>query len=122
LHDLEKSGKRTPLEWETGRLHRCYTQRILEMIPEFQHLAFIASAHHETLDGTRHCRGLRGTPRIPKMPFWRLTPGPPLRETVSVSQGDRIPLQSGFMGSPHRSRSKGLPNRDMICCEVPHHD
>ncbi len=58
---LEKPGKLTSAEWETVRLHPYYTQRILEMIPGFQHLAFIASTHHEKLDGSGYYRNLRGS-------------------------------------------------------------
>ncbi len=40
---LDKPGKLTAQEWETVRLHPYYTQRILERISGFHHLAFIAS-------------------------------------------------------------------------------
>lgn len=58
---LDKPGKLTSAEWETVRLHPYYTQRILERIPGFQHLAFIASTHHEKLNGAGYYRNLRGT-------------------------------------------------------------
>jgi HD-GYP domain-containing protein (c-di-GMP phosphodiesterase class II) len=58
---LDKPGKLTAQEWETVRLHPYYTQRILERISGFHHLAFIASAHHEKLDGSGYFRNLRGT-------------------------------------------------------------
>jgi putative nucleotidyltransferase with HDIG domain len=58
---LDKPGKLTAEEWETVRLHPYYTQRILERISGFSHLAFIASTHHEKLDGTGYYRNLRGT-------------------------------------------------------------
>jgi HD-GYP domain-containing protein (c-di-GMP phosphodiesterase class II) len=43
------------------RLHPYYTQRILERISGFHHLAFIASTHHEKLDGSGYYRNLRGS-------------------------------------------------------------
>jgi HD-GYP domain-containing protein (c-di-GMP phosphodiesterase class II) len=58
---LDKQGKLTAGEWEAIRLHPYYTQRILEQISGFQHLAFIASTHHEKLDGTGYHRNLRGS-------------------------------------------------------------
>jgi putative nucleotidyltransferase with HDIG domain len=56
---LDKPGKLTAQEWETVRLHPYYTQRILERISGFNHLAFIASTHHEKLDGSGYYRNLR---------------------------------------------------------------
>jgi putative nucleotidyltransferase with HDIG domain len=58
---LDKPGKLTAQEWETVRLHPYYTQRILERIEGFKHLAFIASTHHEKLDGSGYYRNLRAT-------------------------------------------------------------
>jgi putative nucleotidyltransferase with HDIG domain len=58
---LDKPGKLTAEEWESVRLHPYYTQRILERISGFSHLAFIASTHHEKLDGSGYYRNLRAT-------------------------------------------------------------
>src|SRR6202140_2896865 len=58
---LDKPGKLTAAEWETVRLHPYYTQRILERIRGFQDLAFLASSHHERLDGSGYFRNLRAT-------------------------------------------------------------
>jgi putative nucleotidyltransferase with HDIG domain len=58
---LDKNGKLTAQEWEAMRLHPYYTQRILERISGFKHLAFIASTHHEKLDGSGYYRNLRAT-------------------------------------------------------------
>ncbi len=58
---LDKPGKLTAQEWETMRLHPYYTQRILERISGFAHLAFLASTHHEKLDGSGYYRNLRGS-------------------------------------------------------------
>lgn len=70
LHDLGKLSvsnaildKPAPLsaqEWEVMRLHPYYTQRILDRISGFEDLAFVASSHHERLDGRGYFRGLRG--------------------------------------------------------------
>jgi HD-GYP domain-containing protein (c-di-GMP phosphodiesterase class II) len=57
---LDKPGPLSAQEWETVRLHPYYTQRILERVRGFQSLAFVASSHHERLDGRGYFRGLSG--------------------------------------------------------------
>ncbi len=57
---LDKPAGLTPHEWEVVRLHPYYTQRILEKVDGFQELAFVASTHHERLDGSGYFRNLRG--------------------------------------------------------------
>ena len=57
---LDKPAGLTPREWEIVRLHPYYTQRILEKIDGFQELAFVASTHHERLDGSGYFRNLGG--------------------------------------------------------------
>lgn len=57
---LDKPAALTPQEWETVRLHPYYTQRILERVRGFQALAYVASSHHERLDGKGYFRGLKG--------------------------------------------------------------
>jgi HD-GYP domain-containing protein (c-di-GMP phosphodiesterase class II) len=56
---LDKPGPLSAHEWEVMRLHPYYTQRILERISGFETLAFVASSHHERLDGQGYYRGLR---------------------------------------------------------------
>lgn len=56
---LEKSSRLSAAEWESIRLHPYYTQRILEQIPGFGEIAFIASSHHERLDGSGYYRNLK---------------------------------------------------------------
>ncbi len=58
---LDRPGKLTPHDWETVRLHPYHTQRILEKVVGFKHLAFIASTHHEKLDGSGYYRNLRAS-------------------------------------------------------------
>ncbi len=58
---LDKAGKLTAQEWEIMRLHPYYTQRILERVSGFAHLAFLASTHHEKLDGSGYYRNLRAS-------------------------------------------------------------
>jgi putative nucleotidyltransferase with HDIG domain len=55
---LDKPGKPTSREWEVIQLHPYYTYRILMKISTFREMAFIASAHHEKLDGTGYYRNL----------------------------------------------------------------
>ena len=57
---LDKPGALSAQEWETIRLHPYYTQRILERVRGFQSLAYVASSHHERLDGRGYFRELRG--------------------------------------------------------------
>ena len=57
---LDKPSPLTAAEWEVMRMHSYYTERILEHIRGFEWLAFAAAAHHERLDGSGYCRGLRG--------------------------------------------------------------
>lgn len=57
---LDKPAGLTPREWEIVRLHPYYTQKILEKIDGFQELAFVASTHHERLDGSGYFRNLVG--------------------------------------------------------------
>jgi HD-GYP domain-containing protein (c-di-GMP phosphodiesterase class II) len=58
---LDKPSPLTAAEWEVMRMHSYYTERILEHIRGFEWLAFAAASHHERLDGSGYCRGLRGT-------------------------------------------------------------
>ena len=57
---LDKPGALSAQEWETIRLHPYYTQRVLERVRGFQSLAYVASSHHERLDGRGYFRGLAG--------------------------------------------------------------
>jgi HD-GYP domain-containing protein (c-di-GMP phosphodiesterase class II) len=58
---LDKPGPLTAQEWEVVRLHPYYTQRILEKVQGFEHLAYVASTHHERLDGSGYYRNLRSS-------------------------------------------------------------
>ncbi len=49
---LDKPGKLSDEEFTAVRQHPYFTQRILERVASFQELAFVASAHHEKLDGS----------------------------------------------------------------------
>ena len=48
---LQKPGKLNDREWEVMKMHPVYSKVILETIQGFEHLAFVAAAHHERLDG-----------------------------------------------------------------------
>ena len=56
---LDKPGPLTPAEVAQVREHPLITARILERIPGFAHLAPLAAAHHERLDGSGYPYGLR---------------------------------------------------------------
>jgi DNA-binding NarL/FixJ family response regulator len=49
------------VEWERVRLHPYWTERILSRCPALAHLAPVAAAHHERLDGSGYHRGARGS-------------------------------------------------------------
>ena len=55
---LEKPGKLTAEEWLVMRKHPVYTHIILQEISGFEHLAYVAAAHHERLDGKGYPDGL----------------------------------------------------------------
>ena len=54
---LEKPGKLSDEEWVVMKKHPVYTRLILQNISGFEHLAFVAAAHHERLDGTGYPDG-----------------------------------------------------------------
>ena len=58
---LDKPGRLTRAEFATVREHPVITERILERVPCFRHLAPLAGAHHERLDGHGYPRGLGAT-------------------------------------------------------------
>lgn len=55
---LDKPGKLDDREWALVRQHAAFTEEILIRISAFSHLARIAGAHHERLDGKGYPRGL----------------------------------------------------------------
>jgi putative nucleotidyltransferase with HDIG domain len=55
---LEKPGKLDEEEWKVMKMHPVYSRMILQTIAGFEHLAFVASAHHERLDGSGYPDGL----------------------------------------------------------------
>jgi HD-GYP domain-containing protein (c-di-GMP phosphodiesterase class II) len=58
---LDKPGKLTKAEFTAMRVHPFVTERILDRVPSFRHLAPLAGAHHERLDGRGYPRRLTGT-------------------------------------------------------------
>jgi HD-GYP domain-containing protein (c-di-GMP phosphodiesterase class II) len=57
---LDKPSKLSEQEFAEVRRHPYFTQRILEKISTFEDITFIASAHHERLDGSGYFRNLSG--------------------------------------------------------------
>jgi HD-GYP domain-containing protein (c-di-GMP phosphodiesterase class II) len=55
---LDKPGRLTEAEYARIKEHPLFTQWVLERVSCFEHLAPIASAHHERLDGSGYPRGL----------------------------------------------------------------
>jgi putative nucleotidyltransferase with HDIG domain len=58
---LDKPGKPTDAEFEQIRKHPDYSLQILQQVDAFKHLADVASAHHERLDGRGYHRRLSQT-------------------------------------------------------------
>jgi HD-GYP domain-containing protein (c-di-GMP phosphodiesterase class II) len=56
----DRPGQLGPVEWERVRLHPYWTERILTRCPALAHLAPVAAAHHERLDGSGYHRGAIG--------------------------------------------------------------
>jgi len=54
-----KAGALVDDEWERVRLHPYYSERILVRCGPLEHLAEIASSHHERMDGSGYHRGSR---------------------------------------------------------------
>jgi len=57
---LDKAGRLTDAEFAKVREHPLVTGEILGRVPGFRHLASLASAHHERLDGRGYPYGLTG--------------------------------------------------------------
>jgi HD-GYP domain-containing protein (c-di-GMP phosphodiesterase class II) len=56
---LDKPAALTRSEFAEVREHPLTTERIVSRVPGFEHLAGLAAAHHERLDGSGYPRGLR---------------------------------------------------------------
>jgi HD-GYP domain-containing protein (c-di-GMP phosphodiesterase class II) len=56
----DRPGRLGPVEWEKVRLHPYWTERILTRCPALAHLAPVAAAHHERLDGSGYHRAAIG--------------------------------------------------------------
>jgi putative nucleotidyltransferase with HDIG domain len=88
---LDKPGPLTAAEFDQVREHPLTTARILERIPGFAHLAPLAAAHHERLDGSGYPYGLRAENLTTLMRvlavadvFEALTSARPYRPAMSV--------------------------------------
>ena len=57
----DRPGPLGPVEWERVRLHSYWTERILRRCSAFTHLAPLAAAHHERLDGSGYHRAAKGS-------------------------------------------------------------
>ena len=57
---LDKPGKLDDEEWVAMRAHSALSEEILARVGVFRHLAPIAGAHHERLDGKGYPKGLKG--------------------------------------------------------------
>jgi HD-GYP domain-containing protein (c-di-GMP phosphodiesterase class II) len=75
LHDIgrvgvpssvwDRPGPLSAADWERIRLHPYWTDRVLRRCPALAHLADLAAAHHEHLDGSGYHRGARAAELSP---------------------------------------------------------
>ena len=94
---LEKPSRLNDEEWKVMRAHPVYTRLILQTISGFEHLAFVAAAHHERLDGTGYPDGL-GADDLPLTAriicvadvYQALTENRPYRQGLSLEETDAI--------------------------------
>ena len=99
---LEKPGKLTDAEWTVMKQHPIYTRLILQTITGFEHLAFVAGAHHERMDGKGYPDGLTAeqlplTARIICVAdvFQALTEKRPYRDSLPVDVVFKMMEQDG---------------------------
>ncbi len=103
---LDKPGPLTAAEWEVMRLHSFHTERILEHIEGFEWLAFVSASHHERLDGSGYCRGLRGA-QVPA--FARVLAVADVYDALSTRRPYRPALeQDKVLEVMERDRDAGL--------------
>jgi putative nucleotidyltransferase with HDIG domain len=57
---LDKPAKLDDVEWVAMRRHAVETETILSRITVFKHMAPVAAAHHERLDGKGYPKGMKG--------------------------------------------------------------
>jgi HD-GYP domain-containing protein (c-di-GMP phosphodiesterase class II) len=103
---LDKPSPLTASEWEVMRMHAYYTERILEHVRGFEWLAFASASHHERLDGSGYCRGLRGT-QVPLLS--RTLAVADIYDALSTTRPYRPALeQSQVLEIMERDRNVGL--------------
>jgi HD-GYP domain-containing protein (c-di-GMP phosphodiesterase class II) len=103
---LDKPAPLTASEWEVMRLHTFYTERILEHVRGFEWLAFAAASHHERIDGSGYCRGLRG-PQVPELA--RVLAVADVYDALSTRRPYRPALEPGqVLAIMQRDRDAGL--------------
>jgi HD-GYP domain-containing protein (c-di-GMP phosphodiesterase class II) len=64
---LDKPGRLTDAEFARVREHPLFTQWVLDRVTCFAHIAPVAAAHHERLDGGGYPRGLGSQDLTPLM-------------------------------------------------------
>jgi HD-GYP domain-containing protein (c-di-GMP phosphodiesterase class II) len=94
---LDKPGRLTAAEFVKVREHPLVTERIMTRIPGFAHLAPLAGAHHERLDGGGYPHGVNGDDLSMPMRvlavadvYEALTSERPYRRALSSSQALQI--------------------------------
>ena len=103
---LDKPSPLTASEWEVMRMHSYHTERILEHVRGFQWLAFTSASHHERLDGSGYCRGLRGE-QVPQVS--RVLAVADIYDALSTLRPYRPPLeQDQVLETMERDRAAGL--------------
>ena len=103
---LDKPSPLTASEWEVMRMHSFYTERILQHVRGFEWLAFASASHHERLDGSGYCRGLRGE-QVPELS--RVLAVADIYDALSTRRPYRPALeQEQVLETMERDREAGL--------------
>jgi HD-GYP domain-containing protein (c-di-GMP phosphodiesterase class II) len=103
---LDKPSPLTASEWEVMRMHSYYTERILEHVRGFEWLAFASASHHERIDGSGYCRGLRGD-QVPELS--RVLAAADVYDALSTKRPYRPALeQEQVLEIMERDRGAGL--------------
>jgi HD-GYP domain-containing protein (c-di-GMP phosphodiesterase class II) len=94
---LDKPATLTPAEFALVREHPLVTERILARVPGCEHVARLAGAHHERLDGSGYPRGLTASALTVSMRllsvadvYEALTSDRPYRRALSSSDALRV--------------------------------
>ena len=128
---LDKPGKLTHEEYAEMKKHAAHTHHILQRVDGFSHLAELAAAHHERLDGKGYHKGLRAsdsgrsraTSSLTMMSIWKITqPFSDVRWRVRgsahLSSSAWFSTSIALLAVRNRTKMSGLPAPRPSSCEM----